>query len=52
MTRHFLSMFDFTPEEILALVRRAKELRAGRGEQGGFPKPLAGKTGAMIFEKA
>ena len=52
MTRHFLSMFDFTPEEILALVRRAKELRAGRGEQGGFPTPLAGKTVALIFEKA
>ena len=52
MTRHFLSMFDFTPEEILTLVGRAKELRGGRGKQGGFPTPLAGKTVALIFEKA
>ncbi|MBI5490211.1 MAG: ornithine carbamoyltransferase [Deltaproteobacteria bacterium] len=52
MTRHFLSMYDVTPEEILALVARAKELRAGRGKPGAAPTPLAGKTVALIFEKA
>jgi ornithine carbamoyltransferase len=52
MTRHFLSMFDVTPEEILALVARAKELHAGRGKASKKKPALAGKTVALIFEKA
>ncbi len=51
MTRHFLSMFDVTPGEILQLVARAKELKAGRGKAGA-PTPLGGRTVALIFEKA
>jgi len=49
--RDFLSMFDVTPEEILGLVRRAKALKAGRGKPRAA-KPLAGRTVALIFEKA
>jgi len=52
MTRHFLSMFDVTPEEILTLIARAKELKARRGKPGKAKPPLAGRTVALIFEKA
>jgi ornithine carbamoyltransferase len=51
MTRHFLTLLDFTPPELARLLKRAIELkqlhRAGRD-----PAPLKGKTLAMLFEKA
>lgn len=58
--RHFLSMLDFSSEEILAVLETARELKAARGvapvtalspplASGGVP--LAGKTLAMIFQK-
>jgi ornithine carbamoyltransferase len=49
--RHFLTLFDLSPDELETLVRRAivlKRLR-DRGEQH---MPLTGKVLAMIFEKA
>jgi ornithine carbamoyltransferase len=51
MKRDFLSMFDVSPDEILALVARARELKALRGRPEA-PRPLAGKTVALMFEKA
>ncbi|MBU0703877.1 MAG: ornithine carbamoyltransferase, partial [Chloroflexi bacterium] len=56
--RHFLSMLDFSREEILAVLDTAHELkdvygshrRAARAEARGSA-PLAGKTLAMIFQK-
>lgn len=49
--RHFLTLLDFTPQELSRLLARAIELkqlhRAGRD-----PTPLKGKTLAMLFEKA
>ncbi len=47
--RSFLSLLDFTPEELNQLIHRAIELKAilKRGEEH---YPLKGKTLAMIFE--
>ena len=51
MTRHFLTLLDFTPEELRALIARATELKQAhaRGER---PPILHRKVLAMIFEKA
>ncbi len=50
-TRHFLSLFDFSPAELEALIARAiadkQAYKAGRAGA-----PLAGRTLAMIFEKS
>jgi ornithine carbamoyltransferase len=46
--RHFLSIPDFTREELLDTLDLAARLK--RGELGG--RPLAGKTLAMIFTKS
>lgn len=49
--RHFLSLFDLTPEELRHVLRRAGELKAlhRRGERHApFPQKVLG----MIFEKA
>lgn len=51
MRRHFLSLLDFTSEELLALLDRARELRSLRGTAA-HPRPLEGQTVAVIFEKA
>jgi len=48
--RHLLSMKDLTGEEILAVLARARELKASRGALH-RAAPLAGKTMAMIFQK-
>ncbi len=45
--RHFLSMLDFSSEEILAVLETARKLKAS----GYKDSPLAGKTLAMIFQK-
>ena len=49
--RHFLTLRDLSPAELNGIVRRAIELKARRAA-GPSPMPLAGKTLAMIFEKA
>ncbi|MEK6750561.1 MAG: ornithine carbamoyltransferase [Pseudomonadota bacterium] len=49
--RHFLTLTDFTPAELMYLMRRAIELKAmlRRGERH---EPLKGKVLGMIFEKS
>ena len=48
MAKHFLSISELTRDEALALVHRAKEMKASRF-RGDL---LAGKTLVMLFEKA
>lgn len=48
--RHFLKLFDFTPEEILYLVDLADELKAKK-KQGIPTLHHTGKNIALIFEK-
>ncbi len=48
--RDFLTLRDFTPEEIAYLVDLAGRLKA-RKKQGIAEKPLRGKNVALIFEK-
>jgi len=50
MKRDLLTILDLSTEEILALVARAAELKDWH-RQGRDPKPLAGKTLALIFDK-
>lgn len=50
MTRHLLTLLDLTTEEITALLRRAHELKALQ-RRGQCPRPLAGRTLAMLFDK-
>ena len=47
MTRHLLSLWDLSAEEILSLLNEAQALKGG-----GASQLLAGKTLALIFEKA
>ena len=49
--RHFLSLLDFTTDELMQLLSRAGELKALRGTPS-HPRPLDGKSVAVIFEKA
>jgi len=49
--RDFLSLHDFTPEEVLGLVNLGIDLKAK--QKAGIPHPyLQGKTLGMIFEKS
>ena len=49
MARHFLTLKDFTPDELARVVARGAELK--RMHQEGTPwRPLSGKTLAMVFE--
>lgn len=50
MKRDLLTILDLSAEEIHRLVERAQELKA-RHRRGDNPKPLAGKTLALIFDK-
>lgn len=50
MARHFLSLLDFSEGELLGLLARAAELRRLRGAPD-HPRPLAGRSVALIFEK-
>ncbi|MBI5523454.1 MAG: ornithine carbamoyltransferase [Desulfarculus sp.] len=50
-TKHLLSIGDLEPADILGLVARAAELKAG-WPQGFRPRPLNDKTVALIFQKA
>ena len=47
MPRHFLSIPDFSTDELYSILRVAADMKAGRNTE----RPLAGKTGALIFEK-
>ena len=47
--RHFLSMVDFSAEEIHQVLKTAMDLKAGRHPAGQYP--LKDKTLAMIFQK-
>jgi len=50
MTRHYLSLLDFTKEETMVLLERALVLKKDFKKEK-VPQPLAGKTLGMIFEK-
>ena len=50
MARHFLSGEELSGAELLSLLDRAVELKAGR-ESGEGSATLAGKTVALFFEK-
>ena len=47
--RHFLSMLDFSGEEILQVLELAKTMKSGGYSSGATP--MKGKTLAMIFQK-
>jgi ornithine carbamoyltransferase len=50
-TRHFLTLLDFSPEELRGLIARAVELKAIH--RAGMPhEPLKGRVLAMVFEKS
>jgi ornithine carbamoyltransferase len=49
--RHFLTLLDFSPQELARLLARAIELKRLH-RAGQDPTPLKGKTLAMLFEKA
>jgi len=49
--RHFLSLLDFSAEELRALLARSSELKAMR-QRGASYEPLKGKVLGMIFEKS
>jgi ornithine carbamoyltransferase len=51
MTRHFRTLLDLSSNELLAVLDRAAEYKRLRG-QPTHPKPLAGKSVAVIFDKA
>ncbi len=50
MKKDLLTILDLSQEEILSLIRRARELKTLH-QQGRTPRPLQGKTLAMIFDK-
>ncbi len=49
--RHFLTLLDFTPAELLSVLDRAIELKKMR-DNGIIYEPFKGKVLAMIFEKS
>lgn len=49
--RHFLTIADLTQDELIRLLDRASALKALRGAPE-HPKPLDGKSIAIVFEKA
>jgi len=51
MTRHFLTISDLSRDELIGVLDRADELKALRGTPA-HPKPLEGKSIAIVFEKA
>lgn len=50
-TRHFLSLLDFSSDELLALIDHAIDVKQ-RLQQGVSHTPLKGQVLAMIFEKS
>lgn len=51
MTRHFLTVSDLSRDELFRVLDRATELKALRGSPA-HPRPLEGKSIAVVFEKA
>ncbi|MCA9582435.1 MAG: ornithine carbamoyltransferase [Myxococcales bacterium] len=51
MTRHFRTLYDLGTEGLERVLDRAAIMKATRG-QGDHPRPLVGKSVALIFEKA
>jgi ornithine carbamoyltransferase len=49
VTRHFLTLLDFTREELVKLIDRAIELKRMR-QSGVVYEPLRGRTLAMVFD--
>jgi len=49
--RHFLSMMDYTPEELVSVIRRGIELKDLRN-RGVLFEPLKNRVLGMIFEKS
>ncbi|MBO3277178.1 ornithine carbamoyltransferase [Pseudomonas schmalbachii] len=49
--RHFLSMLDYTTDELIGLIRRGSELKDLR-DRGVLYEPLKNRVLGMIFEKA
>lgn len=49
--RHFLSFMDYSPEELIGLIRRGSELKDLRN-RGVFYEPLKSRVLGMVFEKA
>jgi ornithine carbamoyltransferase len=49
--RHFLSLMDLTPDELLGVIRRGIELKALRN-RGVLHEPLKNRVLGMIFEKS
>ena len=48
--RHFLDLIDIPKATLVDLIERSRAMKAARA-RGSAPKPLAGKTLAMIFDK-
>ena len=51
MPRHFLTLFDLGRDDLARVLLRAKELKRLRGTAA-HPRPLAGKSVAIVLEKA
>jgi ornithine carbamoyltransferase len=51
MPRHFRTLLDLSADELLGLLSRARALKALRGGTA-HPRPLAGKSVAIVLEKA
>ena len=49
--RHFLTLMDFSPDELKHLIKRASQLRQMQ-HNGEIYRPFVGRTLAMIFEKS
>lgn len=49
--RHFLSFMDYSPEELIGLIRRGNELKDLRN-RGVLYEPLKSRVLGMVFEKA
>ncbi len=50
--RHFLSFMDYSPEELIGLIRRGSELKDLRNRGGVLYEPLKSRVLGMVFEKA
>jgi|UniRef100_A0A7C4EWK2 ornithine carbamoyltransferase len=50
-TRHFLSLADFTKDELLSLIHRGRQMKKGVAGEKVPPKVLEGKYIGLIFEK-
>ena len=48
--RNFLTLLDYTPDEIRALLKLAHQVKA-ENKQGIFPKRMANKNVVLLFEK-